>query len=586
MRDPYLVVGTGRSGTSFVARVLHEKLKIFMGNSWAQPPNEHNPKGYYEDAEFSNLNKMFLDQDMPYREWVGKVEKLIEERRKLNKPWGFKDPLLSWVLGLYFPFFDDPKLIRCVRKRELVVDSLQRCYGMSKQEAEKKWFIRELMLDRLLKDKNPLIFRFGDRRMTEKEVVASVTRLFIKPVNLYVAILNRGWIRQELLQVVEWLKDTPGVNVTLESLHLTRGEPICCNRASIQVRMLAKKPKQDFLLMLDNDVVPQQNPGDLVWANKDIVIVPAPVRQSGRGINLVAYTQHPLYPEGFAPIDFAQLPQDAELIECDAVGTGCILIKRRVLEKLKDEQAFAVIMKKKTGELDYGTDFAFSIRAKKAGFKIFSTIWRWADHVKDVGLLDITGYDRSMYRDPTPGKYKMPWGGENGYSIIQQDWIFMKDIIRRNKVKSVLEFGTGLSSLLLSDVVDKVVSYEDEDYWLKGMRKKIKEVADSGHENVKKIDLRKWNGQTMPDPLEKFPLVFVDAPRGRATGGLGRRDSIRIAEQVADRIIVHDAGRKDELALQMEYLRKNFFMAAMSGYHQARCNYWIRKSILLEKKSA
>ena len=47
--DSYLVVGTGRSGTSTVARVMHEKLGISMGNEFV-PSNEFNEKGYYEDV--------------------------------------------------------------------------------------------------------------------------------------------------------------------------------------------------------------------------------------------------------------------------------------------------------------------------------------------------------------------------------------------------------------------------------------------------------------------------------------------------------------------------------------------------------
>ncbi len=53
-----LVLGTGRSGTSEVARILDE-LGIDMGES--ERKDEHNPDGYFEDNSFVKLNKKLSD---------------------------------------------------------------------------------------------------------------------------------------------------------------------------------------------------------------------------------------------------------------------------------------------------------------------------------------------------------------------------------------------------------------------------------------------------------------------------------------------------------------------------------------------
>jgi len=57
--QPYLVIGTGRSGTSTVARVLHEKLNVFMGYHFPETTDQ-NPKGFWEDLEFNEWNKALI----------------------------------------------------------------------------------------------------------------------------------------------------------------------------------------------------------------------------------------------------------------------------------------------------------------------------------------------------------------------------------------------------------------------------------------------------------------------------------------------------------------------------------------------
>ena len=49
-----IVVGTGRSGTSSVARILHEKLEVCMGHHLKMQA----PGGAYEDYLAHGLNRM------------------------------------------------------------------------------------------------------------------------------------------------------------------------------------------------------------------------------------------------------------------------------------------------------------------------------------------------------------------------------------------------------------------------------------------------------------------------------------------------------------------------------------------------
>ena len=60
---PIFVIGTGRSGTSTVARLLHDNFDINMGDNF-RPANDDNPSGFYEDLDLKRLNDRMLTSQM------------------------------------------------------------------------------------------------------------------------------------------------------------------------------------------------------------------------------------------------------------------------------------------------------------------------------------------------------------------------------------------------------------------------------------------------------------------------------------------------------------------------------------------
>ena len=369
-------------------------------------------------------------------------------------------------------------------------------------------------------------------------------------IKLYMAILTDGWIRAEVLSFLyPKLRKTNGVTVTLENPAKTWMHPISANRNAITKRFLATDC--DFLLMLDNDVVPLFNPADFIAADKDVIGFPAKVRQSGGELNWVAYVKNPRN-EGYSPVDFTLVDDKITLLKVDVVGTGCILIKRRVLEGMKapfhtpfDED----------GIPEMGTDFAFCKRAGEAGFEIFTTPQHVCEHYKTVGLLNVNNYNDIDNIDDRYRKYDMPWGG---FSIEPRDWEFIKKVILENNVKTILEFGSGLSSLLMSEFAD-VVSYEVDGEWAD----KIKSKASSG------LQINMWDGQHIKNS-KHYDLVFIDGPRG----GENREPSFQAAVKASNRIIVHDAKRSHEIAWQEKYLKDDYNMIARNGFHINSCQYW------------
>ena len=130
----------------------------------------------------------------------------------------------------------------------------------------------------------------------------------------------------------------------------------CDNRHKLTISMPSHKPYEnnlhhivndfmaggyDFWLNIDSDNPPTKNPLDLVELDKDIIGLPTPIWHY-EGINQKK-GERPVYWNGY---DYDEktgayrehLPREG-LQKVDAVGTGCILIARRVFENKEMRKA-------------------------------------------------------------------------------------------------------------------------------------------------------------------------------------------------------------------------------------------------------
>lgn len=398
---------------------------------------------------------------------------------------------------------------------------------------------------------------------------------------VYFALLNNGPIRREMSStVIPAMNRTKGVELIWENPNKTWANPISSNRCQIVKRFLATDCTH--LLMIDDDVVPLFNPCELVYVDRDVVGAPALVRSAGQTMVWTAYTVHSSG-QGYSAIDLDSIDDMFDVIEVAIVGTGCIMVKREVLENIK--QPFHSMFDD-DGIQTYGTDFAFCRRVTDAGYKVFTTTHKRCEHFKELGLSNITAWDLVDNFDTANSKYGLHWGD---YAITQRDWNFIASRaahIRLNQIDldplkplpklKVLEFGAGLSSLLLSETC-KVVTYETDPEYKKLIEAKITDQND--------LEVRLWDGVTPAEVLfghprtsyDRFDLVFVDGPKDTRKGGVGRSEAIRTASQVSDNIIVHDAGRQEEWAYQRKHLRGIFKLERKSGSHMTRCHYWKRR---------
>jgi hypothetical protein len=141
-------------------------------------------------------------------------------------------------------------------------------------------------------------------------------------------------------------------------------------------------------------------------------------------------------------------------------------------------------------------------------------------------------------------------------NITEDDEDFIAKIVLENGVETVLEFGSGISTLFLSGLVD-IVSYETDSKYIKAVLGKNP-----------RLDVRWWDGKRVTEELPKFDMAFVDGP----AYGENRRYSTKIASQKTDIVIIHDAERKFEQQWQDKYLEEDFRLMASNRM----CHCWIR----------
>jgi len=136
--------------------------------------------------------------------------------------------------------------------------------------------------------------------------------------------------------------------------------------AAVARNVLASNFKGDYIFFVDDDVLPPPNAITKLYShNKDVM--------SG----LYFAKQEPHFPQIFTKNKKSKIRYDSvydipenKLIEIDACGAGCMLIKRKVFDKLKQPYFQYIPRGEKTPRK--GEDMFFCEKVKKAGFKIYA----------------------------------------------------------------------------------------------------------------------------------------------------------------------------------------------------------------------
>jgi len=177
---PVIVTGTGRSGTSTVARLLHEECGVAMAPSreLLAPAGPANPEGVYEDLEVRQLHIDVKRGVLTLAEFRLEMMRLASVRAA--KPWGWKDPRGSHVLGLHLQWFPGATIIWCQRSLPDVVRSIHRWYHTREPEAARETTDRWAQLHALLHHRlNVYPIRF-DQHLPDAEL-AHELRAIVAP---------------------------------------------------------------------------------------------------------------------------------------------------------------------------------------------------------------------------------------------------------------------------------------------------------------------------------------------------------------------------------------------------------------------
>lgn len=422
MTRQLIVMGTGRCGTSAVAGILHH-LGVHMGDK-LRPPAIANPEGKFEDEAFLPMNRLVADTPIPprtrqtfYQEYVG--------NRNEKKVWGLKDPWLAWTFHFLLPFLDDVRVIVARRPREECIVSSMRSYGPSR-EAAVAWYdaVHGALQERLGAYRGPLlqvefadlladpgsvvkrIVRFafdGLPAPTQEELDAAVEHIRPRPSRpkrqgkprVLVAILNQGQIRFELANLLIQMSHDPRVVI---KIIYPNARPQTHNRNKVVAEFL--NGDWDFLLMVDNDSVPQQNPLDLVEYDKDFIGLPCPIWDgNAENPNDRLRWNVATWSEKDGAWKPCNLGYQSGLFTTEGlvVGSGCILIARRLLEHPKMKAPFRRVWNEE-GFAILGHDFRFCQRAERAGFTIWAHLNYWCKHFHTIDLDEINQLYRFFER--------------------------------------------------------------------------------------------------------------------------------------------------------------------------------------------
>lgn len=197
----------------------------------------------------------------------------------------------------------------------------------------------------------------------------------LKQKNVYLAILNQGEISVGLSKVLNLIiqEDAYRIHLSYPST-----KPISNNRNTIVQKFLATDC--EYLMMIDSDIVPPPNILKLVDFDKDIISPFMFVNKKGELLPLFLKENK----DGFYDVD--DYLHKVGLQEVAATGTGCMIIKREVLEKVKcpfeniyDEDGIKTL----------GLDFSFCKKAKALGFKTWVHLDYIASHFTTYDLKDL-----------------------------------------------------------------------------------------------------------------------------------------------------------------------------------------------------
>lgn len=174
--EPAIVVlGSGRSGTSMIAGILHH-LGVVMGQDFIEPTSA-NKLGFFEDIDFFDLNQNRIRALSDREQALQEIKTLFRQKRDRAKGarWGFKHPMTADLIRLYLETEEPMTLILADRPVEDSVESYMKAFNLLREVAEYFTYHRIHVLEQI--EKEGLIdlkINFADTINNPRKVVESI----------------------------------------------------------------------------------------------------------------------------------------------------------------------------------------------------------------------------------------------------------------------------------------------------------------------------------------------------------------------------------------------------------------------------
>jgi len=190
-------------------------------------------------------------------------------------------------------------------------------------------------------------------------------------MNISIALpTNRGF-QPETLQCLLQLVAHGGYDFNI--IVASEGYTIAENRTYLTVQAL--KSKSDYLLFIDDDMTFEPDLLDILIANKKEIVGTA-YHSRGNVDTMPKYLAGKIVstaevaPKEYIDLDNNDDPKYKDTFECFAAGTGIMLIKCDVFNKVP--RPWFKFIFHDTGQVKLGEDWFFCREAKKVGYKIYT----------------------------------------------------------------------------------------------------------------------------------------------------------------------------------------------------------------------
>lgn len=164
-------------------------------------------------------------------------------------------------------------------------------------------------------------------------------------------------------------------------------QPVDANRNKM-VKDFLKDEDNEWLLMVDNDVVPPLNVLQMVDYGEDVVSGTVTIKKDGVPHPVIVKQREDGKYRRMALSEFHdEIDEETGLIPVDGVGTGCLLIHRSVLEEELAPPWFRFVYNE-DGTLKLGEDFFFGEKLRQSGVDMFVSSEHLCSHYRKVDLTE------------------------------------------------------------------------------------------------------------------------------------------------------------------------------------------------------